>query len=258
MREYFNHYFNGSRPVCGEEKQYTLFFYNKLLSVMAKESLDESDLTILKICGIDDPDVRLIGAAFEATYMRDIFSQERYDRQGENRMEQCICPGESEPSFNEMLFSYVNRTFHVPMEYVYLNRNFGKGKVFRVKTTEERQPQQMIDILKGMMNEKPAIALFYESGAKKYLKLLDCKYLSGESMNKGLTQARLQEMIAEFLCERIRAESGENVYPQNGVVYFVSEKNKNWKCISESPEHCIRLEELIPEVLKNTEDVNEK
>ncbi len=225
---------------------------------MAKESLDESDLTILKICGIDDPDVRLIGAAFEATYMRDIFSQERYDRQGENRMEQCICPGESEPSFNEMLFSYVNRTFHVPMEYVYLNRNFGKGKVFRVKTTEERQPQQMIDILKGMMNEKPAIALFYESGAKKYLKLLDCKYLSGESMNKGLTQARLQEMIAEFLCERIRAESGENVYPQNGVVYFVSEKNKNWKCISESPEHCIRLEELIPEVLKNTEDVNEK
>ena len=65
-------------------------------------------------------------------------------------------------------------------------------------------------------------------------------------------------MIAEFLCVRIRAESGENVYPQNGVVYFVSEKNKNWKCISEAPEHCIRLEELIPEVLKNTEDVNEK
>lgn len=250
MREYFNHYFNGSGPVCGEEKQYTVFFYNKLLSAMGKESLDESDLGVLKICGIDDPNVRLISAACEATYMRDIFSQERYDRNGENCIDQCICPGQGEPSFNEMLFSYVNRIFQVPMEHVYLNRNFGKGKVFKIKTTEERQPQQMIDILKSMMNEKPAISLFFESGEKKYLKLLDCKYLSGESMNKGLTQARLQEMIAEFLCERMRAESKEIVYPQNGVVYFVGEKNKNWKCISEAADHCIRVEDLIPEVLK--------
>ena len=266
MNEYFEQYFNGDISVCREERQYALFLYNRLLTIIEKQkkekALDKNDKEILKACGIEENGIQILSAAYEATYMRDIFFKDVQVRNGGKTVKKNLCVKNTEDKdydcFNTRLYLYVCEMLgfekKLPEAGIYVNRNFGKKIVSPDKNLDEK----LITELRQMMQSKPDLAIVYAKTDKndkleKHLKLIECKYLSPEGHYSGNSQTSIQDKIAEFLCGRILKDTKADLSNGTGdnIVYFRSKANKAKLSRKVKEEQCIDIEQLIPVILEN-------
>ncbi len=211
LADFFNSYFqfekkyNGA-PVCREERQYALFLYNRLEKLLCKSVLAEDP--ILTSCGIGDAGQSVVvhWIAYEVTLMRDIFFAEQQIRENELKGRKIRTSAGVLDCFNKRLYEYVYKKLNgedaeVPdadWDTVPADRHLGTNK----KNTGIKQGP-MEKCLLQMMNSKPDLAVVYSAGtsenAPRYLKLIECKYLTPASR----AQIKAQEDIGDFLCKRI-------------------------------------------------------
>ena len=262
---YLNNYFgneNGDNPVCREERQYALFLYNKLLGMVDKQykeiEVDKDKEIFCKIFGFEDDEtaeksnIVIKNVYYEVTFMRDFFYKEKNN---------------SSSDFNKNLFEYVLEKFkgennclshlfkinentsvleiiesqHItvfPKEAYNNYNNVEKYKVIcdinygsNAKDGEKTNilPCFIRKFMRSMMNSKPDIGIIFEKQDKKYLKFIECKYLSPEgyvklieikvyqNMKKDnlfkdfsfiIPQTVIQYFIADFICNKILKGSG--------------------------------------------------
>lgn len=241
MKEFFEEYFAEENPVCREERQYALFLYSRLLQMV--EQKNPKDDVILKACGLPtEEELCIRSVAYEATYMRDFFWKDRELREERKAQEKKKLDYEEtlgkegqEDCFNRKLYEYVRKQLKeegidckTSISQIPRNRNLG-GKI-----KWEKVDEKMVKYFRRMMNSKPDIAIYYEYNGKEYLKFLECKYLSRETNQEGVSQVVIQSQICDFLCEWMGIES-----MGSQLVQF-KEKNK------EKKENVLELRQLIP------------
>lgn len=175
--------------------------------------------------------------------MRDIFEADRetrYKSESESKKKQnkkefdhsfytrLIGENKDNEGFNKCLCLLVSKECNFEgnewCNKVSANRNLGHsgyGNIAdeRIKIT-----------LRNMMNSKPDIAIYYERNHSKYLRFIECKYLSDERCYNGVTQTKIQSQICRFLCEEILkdtiADCTEKEGANGNILYFVSKKMK--------------------------------
>lgn len=241
FQRYFNDYFAKDNPVCREERQYALFLYQRLLNMVGNKTPKEEK--IFRACGLPtDSDLEILSVAYEATYMRDIFWKDREQRKKNNQKayKVPISDKESGECFNRKLYEFVKKEYNCEdcASKVPANRNLG-GKI-----KWENVNEKVASCFRQMMNSKPDIAIVYEYKSERYLKFLECKYLSGVSNSEGVTQLEIQRRICRFLCEDILNIKAAEVK----CVQFREKRD-------ESEPDALELKELIPDNLVPKENI---
>ena len=185
--------------ICREERQYALFLNNILLKYRKPcERTDSAVTNIFAACGLPaDAEIKYV--FYEATFMRDL----RLDFE-KNR-------SEDSDSFNAVLVRYVTGLYPYNGKNCFLGAKEKATHLFEtlkkaLTQDEEAKIKKWVTTIKSMMNSKPDIAVIYRHKDKddeqKYLLLLECKFESRESSDKGGNKQRIiQGMIADFLCE---------------------------------------------------------
>lgn len=242
---YFEAYFRPGEPVCREERQYTLFLYNRLLAIRSRASTE--DRKFLAACGITGEGLIIHSVLYEASFMRDIFWRERADQQRNGGGPLC---------FNRLLYQFLSKTEegsnHIPAD-----RNLGgrsgyaalKNRIADIQDEEtNRRIEEENQTMKQMMNARPDLAVLYEAGGKKYMKFMECKYLSNEDVyHGGIKQTEIQAKIGRFLCEHVSGLEFAGVQ----LIFFQSNANarklKSKKYHEPGKTDVIDLKTLIPE-----------
>ena len=250
FNEYFYSYNN--KPVCREERQYALFLYNRLLNMVDKEYKDINDEDkelFKKIFGKELNNSKILRVYYEVSFLRDFF------KKGRDELKNHL-------NFNKKLYDYVLDIFYNKNckyglsdlfesidYYSSLNKkdmslshsmnihNFEKiqsfiplldknyGSIEKDSVNYNDIPYFMMKLMQTMMNSKPDIGIIYEKNGNKYLKFIECKYVSKESPvhllnikcdNKDksfrkksyiLRQTQVQYYIADFICRKLIGES---------------------------------------------------
>ena len=205
-------------PVCREERQFALFFANKL-----KEN-DPKIKNVLIEAGILKNNDVIIEVFYEVTFLRDYWL---LDKTG----------------FNQKLMDYVLE------DITYIDAIFNEacGKQ-EVDTGQEKNNHANYwspthYIAKWMMNAKPDIGLIIKNKNIYNLSFIECKYSSNavkyrnENLPEGLKQTDLQNLILDFLCKKIEViYEGKAV--QKGDVFlarFINGNSKQEECEIEIP-----------------------
>lgn len=214
-------YISNNAPVCREERQYALYFANKLETIKSASSLNEewakpllekssNGVSILR------PGDSVEEVFYEVTIMRDYWDLNKRH-------------------FNSCLYKYVK----------------DNNSLFSDFCSEEALPDKKLQdgsnselhanswhpdfyIAKWMMNAKPDIGLIIENNGVYRLTFLECKYTSGEDVYKhykikgSMKQTDLQEHILKFICNKLQATYGSKPLTTGdiGLVRFISEKNQ--------------------------------
>lgn len=241
MKAFFEEYFAKENPVCREERQYALFLYSRLLQMVEQKNL--KDDVILTACGLPtDEELRIQSVAYEATYMRDFFWKDRERRERRQAKEKKKLDYEKklekknpEDCFNRKLYEYVRMQLEkegVDCEKVLsqIPRNKNLGGKIEWGNVDER----IVKCFREMMNSKPDIAIYYEYKGEKYLKFLECKYLSNVKKYGEVSQLEIQSRICDFLCRGIGITSG------GARLVRFKEENKP------KEDNVLELKELIP------------
>ena len=302
-----------NEPVCREERQYALFLYNRLLNMVDKKfetlSIDDQHL-FRKIFNQNKKNIKILRVYYEVSFLRDFFKKGNlelkdylnfnkklydyvlsifYDDKEKHSLsklfESIIQYHQNLPNFNDEYEKYLpsknsdifnSLKSFLPLSY----RNYGsitKKDVNNIKDI----PSFVIKLMQTMMNSKPDIGIIYEIQRKKYLKFIECKYISREGStnlldincdNKNkkdlkfpyiLRQTHIQYYIADFVCKelignnRIEADiplllkfinkSKENDSKEDnfGDYYFKFDSNDSIKT------EYIILTKLVPNCFKN-------
>lgn len=228
---YFLNYFNGENSICREERQYALFLYIKLLSLINKENLTDDDIYLLRACinlkfnnKINESKIKILSVAYEATFMRDIFEADRFSRFEEfwSQKKRAVNTaavtiekyGYGYESIKEFINSYVPKSenyFNVKLlKYIYKDNKSSLPDKIHYNINYANGNQMLEDYCekaKVMMKAKPDLSIIFEINkegtTKKYLQFIETKYLSDESRNGENTQTENQNDICKFLCENI-------------------------------------------------------
>ena len=286
---YLNNYFGKfdesgklvESPVCREERQYALFLYNKLLSLVKKDSYDKEDKGLLEKIGLNK-NAKILKVYYEVTFMRDFFYK--------NKCEKIH-------NFNGLLFKFVelllnnkyindsireeiDKLIDSPLNDINYGSNSKKNKEFKQNFPIVSR------FISAMMNNKADIGILYEDlENKRHLKLIECKYESGVDVydfgnNFKMPQYVIQYYITKFICEKLFPK--DEVKAEYPVLVSFKQKNKNsynaceccdkhFECEKDKEkDYCIKylsyyiekklieisLNDLIPDNLKNNEKRN--
>ena len=219
--------------ICREERQYALFLYGLFYDALGREDLDAEQNRLINACilGKDETArrIRIDAVYYEATFMRDYFEKDRKRILKENGVNSLKAlknakDGQTgfEGSFNDCLLKYCfngqdsarKKVIELLTKKKYLLHNLG-NKEIKALFEQDEACQDGMRKAKKMMNSKPDLAVIYEyqdakgyggdAGSPRYLRLLECKYLSKESGDEEDKQRDIQNAIADFLCQYVAA-----------------------------------------------------
>ncbi|MBE5871359.1 MAG: hypothetical protein E7294_08890 [Lachnospiraceae bacterium] len=217
--------------ICREERQYALFLYGLFYDALGQNDLPEEQNRMINACifGVNDPAgrIRIDAVYYEAAFMRDYFEKDRrciLERNGVRSLNSLKSKTDGqtgfEGSFNDCLLKYCfegqdskrAQVLKRLTEKKYLFHNLGNKEIKDLFEQDETCRDGMRRA-KKMMNSKPDLAVIYEyddakkhkerAVPQKYLRLLECKYHSGESGDKEEKQRDIQNAIADFLCRYV-------------------------------------------------------
>ena len=210
--------------VCREERQFALYFANKLQS-LGKNSpirvqLENNPTDKPFLAGSDE----IIEVFYEAAIMRDYWHVHK-------------------KSFNKLLFDYVTSPKTDLLKESCIDEAMkNKDDIFgKDNETHANGWKPPIYIARWMMNAKPDIGLIIKNDENYRLSFIECKYLSGEDEYKykapksnitvKMKQTKLQEHILTFICGELEATYKSNPLKEGqvGLVKFTQDDDENVK-----------------------------
>jgi hypothetical protein len=206
------HYLS-DQPICREERQFALFFANKL------SKNDCSTKRILTDGGLLKDGETIEKVFFEVTIMRDYWCNNK-------------------KLFNKALLNYVEsnrKKYFINNKAIeYTNSYMGEKEDLHANSWTPSHP-----IARWMMNAKPDIAIITRNGDTYRLSFIECKYSSREDIYKSegvnsFPQSKLQEEILNFICNILKAKYNKNPL-ENGEVKKVRFINNNTIANDEIP-----------------------